>query len=694
MKKARIIIIAVLAVLLLLFVLGWLFWSLGSIKQAEAPVLRLVVEQGTVFVKSAGGLEEQAKSGMFLKEGDTVRTERNSAASLTIAGRSDLRLSPETQVTIDQAIIGEAREFKFGFSLFSGRAWSRVMKLLDYNNVYESQADNVVATVRGTAFGLERSGNDVLLFVDSAAVGAGNKDQAGLEVYTKEQWALFDVGGGLLNKGDIYSTSTALDWEWVEAQRTADTRFNDSAKKYLLETLKAGGGVAPDDWKSSLARMSESWHLRVSRDECADLNAGYFGRRLYYVYDLVSRGKSGLAYQYLSELQKQAHENFGNDKCAEKSLYANQAGAMLLALADVNPENEMYKLKLRIEEMYVSFFDEHSPEAFWAHSLALDSRLDELERFDCKNDLRGTMQQSLDAVTQGILRQDRDFELLPGDLDLEVRKILAQKTFAQNLRVNNFLARLEACKARPLQALEDETTATSTTSTEMESATSTNDDLTNQIGTENQEPNGNGTNETGTVLQRDPDQSGQNANLNLTRIQLFAQPNPVNKGGTSVLYVKGIKQDGSEFDATRYAIFEQIGNLGTISGGVFTANTAGSARIIARVSDNGREYSSEVILNIVEPLILSRLVAGVLDGNRVYPGGTKAVTATAFYTNGQNRDVAQFASFSVSDRQMGTMNGNIFTAGANALGSVVITVQYTEDGIVKDSQITLQIGRD
>ncbi len=692
MKKIRVIIIAVLALLLMFAVFGWLFWSLGSIRKGEDPVMRLVILQGTVYVKSDGGFEEQAKSGMMLKQNDVVRTEKNAEAAVTVSGRSDLRLSGETQITINKAVMEGTRGLKFEFDLSSGRVWSRVMKLLDYNNVYESQADNVVATVRGTAYGLEKINNDILLYVDKAAVSAGGADRSTAEIFTPEQWALFDTGGGLLNTGDQYSTTTPIDGEWVQKQRIADVKFNEASKKYLLDNLLAGKGTAPDSWKSSLADMSESWHLRFSGEKCADLRAAYFGRKLYFVYDLASRGKSGLAYQYLSELQKKAFADFADNKCADKSLYANQSGMMLLALSDATPENELYKLKLLIEEMHVSFFDEHSPEAFWAHSLALDSRLDELERFDCKNNLRGNMQQSLDAVTQGILRQDRDFELLPADLDLTVRKILAQKTFAQNTRLNNFLANLETCKKPPMMQQEADASATSTTSTQMESVTSTDEglrdsgDASNQ-GSENAALEEN--DQTNTTGARD-----QAGNLNLSRIQLFAQPNPVLTGGSSVLYVKGIKKDGSEFDATSYAKFEQTGGLGSISGIMFTAKEAGSVVLTARVTDNGQEFSSQVQLNITEPLIFSRFSATAVGGNTVLPGNTKNITATAYYTNGQSRNVTDMASYSLSDGRMGSMNGSTFTASANAYGQVVITVRYEEEGIMKEDQVTLQIGID
>ncbi|GEM_PF-1114752 len=698
MKKKRIT-IAILAIFTLFLTLGWIFWSLGSIKQIEKSVLRLVILQGTVYVKTDNGFEEQAKNGMILRQGDIVRTGENSEATITAFGKSDLRLSENTQVAINEAVIGTDREFTFKFDLYTGRVWSRVMKLLDFNNIYESRSDNVVATVRGTSYGLEKNNANILLYVDKAAVAVEERDKSGSEIYTSKQWILYDIDKALINTGNEYSTTTPIDHEWVENQRMADVKFNEASKKYLLDSLKGENGVAPDNWKSSLANLSESWHLRFSGEKCADLKSAYFGRKLYYVYDLVSRGKSGLAYQYLSELQKQAHEDFLNNECTDKLSYANKSGIMLLALSDVTPESELYKLKMLIEEMHTSFFDEHSPESFWARALALDSRLDELERFDCKNNLQGSMQQSLDVVTQGILRQDRDFEMLSKNLNLSTKKILEQKTFAQNKRLNDFLNNLEICK-QPLEQKKDiDVSATSTTSTEMDLATSTEDIFRYGGGTLNQDVDNKNTivenQQNNTIAENQQNNTtserDQTNNLNLARIQLFAQPNPVFKGESSILYVKGIKRNGDEFDATRYAKFEQTEGLGSILGITFTAKKAGSVNITAKVVDDGQEYISQIALNIIEPLILSYISASAVSGNTLSPGSAKNISAIAYYSNGQSRDVTNFASYSVSDRRMGNMNGSVFTASANAYGQVVITVSYEEEGITKESQVTLQI---
>ena len=90
-------------------------------------------------------------------------------------------------------------------------------------------------------------------------------------------------------------------------------------------------------------------------------------------------------------------------------------------------------------------------------------------------------------------------------------------------------------------------------------------------------------------------------------------------------------------------------------------------------------------------MILSYISASAVSGNTLSPGSAKNISAIAYYSNGQSRDVTNFASYSVSDRRMGNMNGSVFTASANAYGQVVITVSYEEEGITKESQVTLQI---
>ncbi len=183
----------------------------------------------------------------------------------------------------------------------------------------------------------------------------------------------------------------------------------------------------------------------------------------------------------------------------------------------------------------------------------------------------------------------------------------------------------------------------------------------------------------------------QPRDLDLERIQLFAQPNPIEKGGLADLYVKGFRGDGSEFDATSHASFEQIGDLGIIIGSQYQANGAGSVTLIARVSDTGKEYSSQTLLTINEPMKLDYLEVNGNGSVQIYQGENRQLSVIAHYTNGEMRTVTDVASYSVSDSVKGTMNGSVFTAGLNSLGWVTVNAVYEERGVSRQGEVNFEV---
>ncbi len=687
MKKARIIGLGVFILALILGLLGWWFWSLGSVSTAEQPILRLAVEQGGVFVKSGNGLEEQAKSGMVLSKGDIVRTAPGGRASITASGRSDLRLSENTEVEVSDVNLNWAQDFVFRFNLKTGRAWSRVLRLLDLGSTYEGQTDNVVATVRGTAFALQKTGEETQLFVDhSAVVTPILGSTMGEDVFTKDEWGSFDFEGRVMLRGDM-SSSSWPERAWIADEHIADERFTTAARNTMLESLSGKKNIAMDNWAYGLSRASENWHLRFSGDKCKDLKVRYMGKQLFNVYDLTTRGKSGLAFQFLADLETDINLE---DTCTQKVDYADPVGRMLLALSDVSPEDDLYKLKLKCEEMYIGLYPEHSPEAYYARGLALDARLDELERFGCRPDFPLPMESAMDAVEQGLARQDKDFESLVGAGD-DVMFLLSNKTHVQHVRLETFIEKLDQCRFEDMYPPADDITATSTTSTEMETPTSTTDVDVNDGDAQNNSPDNNQT-EPPVVPDVKPDTNQiQPGALDLQRIQLFAQTNPVNVGGTTNLYVKGIKKDGSEVDVTSRASFEQVGDLGVITGARYLANKSGSVTLTAKVNDNGQVFTAQVSLRITEPLVLSYLEINRNGSNQVYQGDTRQLSVIAHYANGEVKTVTSYSTYFTSNSQIGTMSGSLFRAGANSVGPVTVTVQYTEDGVMKQGEINFEV---
>jgi hypothetical protein len=175
-------------------------------------------------------------------------------------------------------------------------------------------------------------------------------------------------------------------------------------------------------------------------------------------------------------------------------------------------------------------------------------------------------------------------------------------------------------------------------------------------------------------------------------MELYAQPNPANVGDAVKMYVKGYKADGSVIDVTSYAKFSQIGGLGSFAGATFTASKAGSATLIANVTDGTQTLSARTSLQVnAGSVVLSRIEVTVASGGlNVILGQTRTLVVTAYYSNGFTADVTRKATWSLSNG-LGSIAGTTFTANSTQTGSVTAFATYSENGITQQGQITFQI---
>jgi len=313
----------------------------------------------------------------------------------------------------------------------------------------------------------------------------------------------------------------------------------------------------------------------------------------------------------------------------------------------------------------------------------------------------------LNAVDQGMAREHSDSEKLKSLADNQ-RGILTEKLDVQQRRLDVLHKRLNDCTAPAATSTGMAPTATSTSSTlptlnatSTKSSTSTpastkpatKVDATKQPVTDTtRTPSANNTTPTQPSTTNPPVANPTTAptakSLGLVRIELFAQPNPANVGDRVILYVKGYTAAGA-MDVTSYATFNVIGSLGTLSGSVFTAQKSGSVTLQATVADDGKTLNAAVSLPINQgPVALSKVILSAKP-LQVMQGQTRAVFATAQYTNGLTKDVTSLTKFSSGG--LGIMSGNMFTAGVNALGWTTITGTYAEEGVTQSGTLDLQV---
>ena len=710
MKKLRIFGVIILVLLIVLGGAGWWFYGLAAMPDRAPEQMRLVIEKGGVFItKNQSGFEEMAHSGMEVHKGDMLRTDADSQASIMIEGRADIRLDEKTQVRITEADIQNVGSFSLKWQLEAGRVWSRLLRLLDMQSAFEGSTNDVVITVRGTAFALQKKEQGTEAFVSHAAIWA----HAPEDVQDINRFLLKDDSAffGQKIEGVRQSTSTVSKvWgndDWVKQNREADEKFLKAAAKYGWRSLLNNAKTEPDDWKSGLGDWSEKLHLMFSGEKKAELQASYLGRHLGYVYDLIERGKTGLAYHYLSNIESDITKILQDQKQSDvKPFIADVLGKVVLALSDVGQNDVLYRYKLRMEDLYVSLWYDDPARAMYVRSLIVDARLDEAEKLECAPGPLLAIQEAIQAVEQALLREKTEQDKVNDVLDATSSDLLAQKMDLQAERLKRLKEKFETCKASPIKTGLSDTA----TSTDMIAPTSTNDgaSTSSQRGTviapadtqNNTNPNNPDTNSanqttsgSAALPKAQPITTNTStqpaANLGLTRIELYVQPNPIYVGDTANLYVKGYKSDGTTIDVTLSAIFNLIGDLGSLIGAKFQASKIGSMSIQAVVKDGTSSLTAQASIQINERVTLSRIEITSVQGKQVYLGGSLPLTATAYYTNGFSKNVTDDAIWSVSN-SLGHMSGNTFVANMVNTGIATVSAQYS-DGISKTGMMDIEV---
>ena len=127
------------------------------------------------------GATQTVQRFMTIPEGSTLVTGENSHLSLRFASGSQLRLGPNSKITLSEvkqsARAGDRAE---KVRLIFGKVWARVMKLVGEEAVFEIRTQHAVAGVRGTAFWAESVETEDSFSVDHGTIALLRKDAAPL----------------------------------------------------------------------------------------------------------------------------------------------------------------------------------------------------------------------------------------------------------------------------------------------------------------------------------------------------------------------------------------------------------------------------------------------------------------------------------------------------------------------------------
>ena len=676
MKKSLLFIV-IFVILALLAGAGWWFWSLGSVATAaEAPAIRLTVEKGSVFVTKAGsGDESAATNGMTLATGDRVRTDKNSAATVDVFGRAETRLDQNTTLVLDEATTGSATSMAVRWKIEAGRTWSRVLRLLDLDSTYEVHSDQVVATVRGTAFMVWKDKDRTGVYVDQAGVRVQSLTAADQErSLVAGEWIAYGADGKIDPKDATKPGAYPLD-AWIAENKKMDEAFLKRASQGLFDSLRASGAIAFDSSLRPLADLSERLHLALAGRDEPELYAAYLGQKLGFVRLMIERGQTDRAASELDRIET----NFAQRTTAAafRAPIRGVIARALLSASDVLPGDPLYAYKLRLEKILADVYEPApSAEGLVVPPFVAHSRLEEAEKLTCEQLNQETVDALLSGIQQAWTDEETGMKSAGNSINADVQKTMSEKFAMQKVRLDRFYARLKSCQS----------TAASTST---EAVPSNEPAATSTAPIKPSAP---------IVLPKLPTFAPINVKTTqppvseptLTKIELYAQPNPVTVGDKAALYVKGYAADGSALDVTSRAKFNLIGQLGTLNGAAFLATGAGSVTIEAQVASGNQTLSSRLALVIQQPVTLTGLKVTSRGGTQVVQGSSVALTATAQYSSGATRDVTSDAKWGLTSGS-GSVSGNVFTAGANQTGQAEVTAYYGEGGVSVSGSAILDV---
>lgn len=257
------------------FALAAWFWSLGAIASEGVPAIRVEARQPGVEVRRQGMQDwRKVEGGLELMAGDTVRTDAEGLAEIRWGDLGVTRLDASSELTVEELPldISDATKTSIRLHLASGRAWSRLLKLYGPEASFEARTDSVVATVRGTAFGLASEASSTRLAVTESVVEA-QPTAGGPSTWVKQgKGAEFDALGYASGAQDL-----PVDDAWVNGNKRLDEEFDKAFRAELEERFKKRQASAPE-W---LVQLSEGWHLNLAYgDKREGLATAYAMRRI------------------------------------------------------------------------------------------------------------------------------------------------------------------------------------------------------------------------------------------------------------------------------------------------------------------------------------------------------------------------------------------------------------------------------
>lgn len=670
-KRILIIGAGVSGVLGMLGVSVWI-WSIGSPVRIADQKIYLDIISGVVEVKQ-GDVWSTARDGQDIQQGDILKTTADAEALIIWGGLGMTRIDPSTELVIDQASLGSSEKSGslIAIKLQSGRIWNRMLKLLDIDSSMEVKTSDIVATVRGTTYGIAKQLACTEATVAESAVGLSDGVQDEV-VLTDNQRGVF----GATDCAKSIQAVTSDDQEYQD-EKSKDQAFDVETAIRFRESADAHKRNAPG-WAQNI---SERLRMAVADNEAKqDLAWDYAKQKLSLMIE-----NPGQAQQYMQEI-RQLIPMLGKNT-ASFGREMNELVTLLTRMRLLGMGNQMSQVLPR--------------------SLATDSTLDELrllrdltsEQTDVDRLYRELLQidEDVDDIVQGIVsRQERATaeEKIRARLDLIDRRIADKGD-------DRYAKKSKAIRARLLNAgeapvIEPIITIDVQDKTEVIVNEPTLQNPIIKAPTKPTTPPTISPTALPTTLPTPIELAPNQPTRIYESLSILPSPLAPKDGQSVTLKMFGKKSDGTSDELTSQTLFSLArASDGVIQGNILTPKYVGNITVIATFSD--AQGSRTVSVTIVHSATQMTNALQAIEIRFIGPTTVTCSTSIpykiyAIYGNQSSSDVTISSKISVSDTKLlypGDQKILTFCSGVQASGAMTAT--YTEDGITKSAQATITV---
>lgn len=389
-------------VIVFLLLLGGIwFWSLGALPDEGIVLARLDRATGDVKVQRSGNAEPvPAKINDEFTQGDMVITGADGEAVVEWFGQGESRLSTSTLIEITALGLDAEDVVRLNLRLEAGRIWTRFQSLLDLESSVSVETSDVVATVRGTSFDLEKhgSGQTTLWVSDSAVETEGPSVAATEDGLLVVEGSMARFGGAYRTTSTVPISASGTQSAWFVENKEADAAFDARSRERLRKVLgldRPRNGVIGrlSEWSQSLRGPKAGTRLVL--------------RRLAWIIEEAESGAQGRAAEDFAKLERDVREQIDRSKPQARDALRRALWLSRRLFENVDSKSPAYRYKQALEEWRMRLA-RNDAERMFVGLLAIADRLHEgrsaLERGDRELAVQmvGIAEQSLGNVSREI----------------------------------------------------------------------------------------------------------------------------------------------------------------------------------------------------------------------------------------------------------------------------------------------------